>query len=201
MSILIQGMTARRRLHALGLALTLVLAFGCASNGGETKSDAKSDAASGAAQSSSSSKAGDTTATKDASGSAAADSAAKSAPKAAQQKPVPPSPGPPSVALARFTTAIENREPVDAVSFLSNDQTEIFFYTDLRNLNQKTVVHRWEYNGDVQAEVRFPVQSDRWRVWSSKKLVPEWLGDWQVSVVTESGEVLATETFTYQVRP
>ena len=128
------------------------------------------------------------------------------APAWAQAEPVEalaedvPTEEPPS-ALAQFTTAVENREPVDAVSFLSNDQTRITFFTDLRNLRGQVVFHRWQYGGDVVADVRFEVGGDRWRVWSNKTLMPEWLGDWRVSVVMESGEVLATEAFTYQMRP
>jgi hypothetical protein len=104
----------------------------------------------------------------------------------------------PQVALARFTTAVEDREPVDSVSFLPNEEREVLFYTDLRGLEGSTVLHRWEYAGEVVAEVRFDVHSPRWRVWSSKALQPEWIGDWTASVIGPGGEVLAIETFTYQ---
>lgn len=110
-----------------------------------------------------------------------------------------PEDGRPRVALARFTTAVEDREPTDAISFLDNDQAEILFYTDLRNLSGKTVVHRWEYEGEIVAEVPFEVGGDRWRVWSSKQLVPEKVGDYSASVVAPDGEVLASERFSYQV--
>ncbi|MBW2382683.1 MAG: DUF2914 domain-containing protein [Deltaproteobacteria bacterium] len=102
------------------------------------------------------------------------------------------------VALARFTTAVENREPVDAVTFLENDAALIYFYTDLRNLSGQTVTHRWELGGEVMAEVPFSVGSDRWRIWSSKRLRPDWAGDWTVAVVQGDGEVIASETFTLQ---
>jgi hypothetical protein len=102
------------------------------------------------------------------------------------------------VALARFTTAVENREPVDAVAFLGSESTQILFYTDLRGLAGETVTHRWEYGGDVMAEVPFEVGSNRFRVWSSKRLKSEWKGEWTVFVVKGDGEVIATESFTYQ---
>jgi hypothetical protein len=105
------------------------------------------------------------------------------------------------VALARFTTAVENREPVDAVTFLENDATRIYFYTDLRDLSGETIVHRWELGGEVMAEVPFAVGSDRWRVWSSKRLLPAWTGDWTVAVVKGDGEVIASESFTFQPKP
>lgn len=104
----------------------------------------------------------------------------------------------PEVALARFTTAVENREPVDAIAFLSSEASEIVFFTDLRGLAGETVTHRWEFGGDVMAEVPFEVSSNRYRVWSRKALDPKWLGVWTVSVVKGDGEVLASESFTLQ---
>ncbi|MCH2186641.1 DUF2914 domain-containing protein [Myxococcota bacterium] len=104
----------------------------------------------------------------------------------------------PEVTLAQFTTGVENREPMDAVSFVSNDVSEIYFYSDLRDLSGATVVHRWEYGGEVMAEVPFEVTTDRWQVWSNKALSPNQLGDWTVSVVAPDGEILAVETFSYQ---
>lgn len=104
----------------------------------------------------------------------------------------------PHVALVQFTTGVENHEPVDAVTFLGNDVREILFYSDLRDLGGATVIHRWEHMGEVTAEVPFEVRGDRWRVWSSKRLQPEQVGDWTVSVVAPDGEVLAVEAFSYQ---
>ena len=100
------------------------------------------------------------------------------------------------VALAQFTTAIENREPIDQVTFVSNDVQVVFFYTDLRNLEGQTISHRWLHNGIVVASVPFDVGGPRWRVWSSKKMLPDLIGDWTVEIVTTEGEVIAAETFT-----
>jgi len=83
---------------------------------------------------------------------------------------------------------------MDAVSFVGNDVSEIYFYSDLRDLSGSTVVHRWEYGGEIMAEVPFEVTTDRWQVWSTKALSPNQLGDWTVSVVAPDGEILAVET-------
>jgi hypothetical protein len=47
------------------------------------------------------------------------------------------------------------------------------------------------------AEVKFDVKGPRWRVSSSKNLLPEWLGEWKVSVIDGQGRVLVTDSFTY----
>ena len=102
----------------------------------------------------------------------------------------------PSV-LAQFTTAVEDREPVDQVTFVSNDVRKIFLYSDLRGMQGQTVTHRWVYDGKTVAEVSFEVRGPRWRVWSSKDLFEDWIGDWTVEIVSGDGEVVASETFTY----
>ena len=101
------------------------------------------------------------------------------------------------VALAQFTTRVEDREPVDSIAFLENEARSIVFYSDLRGFEGETIVHRWEYGDQVMAEVSFAVGGKRWRVWSSKELLPVWIGDWTVSVVKSDGEVVATESFSY----
>ena len=99
--------------------------------------------------------------------------------------------------MAQFTTNVENREPIDQITFAENDVRKVFFFTDLRGLDGKTVRHRWIYDGKVMAEVDFEVRGPRWRVWSSKDLLPDWIGDWTVEIVTSEDEVIAAETFTY----
>jgi len=102
-----------------------------------------------------------------------------------------------SVPRAQFTSGIQDREPVDDLSNLTNDHTQVFFFTELKNLAGSRVLHRWEYNGQVMAEVPYEVGGDRWRVWSSKTLDPSWTGEWKVSVVDAAGSTLATGTFSY----
>ena len=103
-----------------------------------------------------------------------------------------------SVSRAIFTTRIVDREPADDLTEISNDSQQIFFFTDLRGLAGQIVTHRWEYNGKVMAEVKFKVGAGpRWRVYSSKNLLPEWIGEWSVVVTDESGEPLKVGIFQY----
>ena len=105
----------------------------------------------------------------------------------------PPAVAEPAVARAQFTSAVVEREPVDALDAVSASNGRVRFFTELRGLAGRDVVHRWEYGGQVMAEVVIPVGADRWRAWSSKRLLPAWSGVWQVSVVVD-GAVLGTWT-------
>ena len=102
-----------------------------------------------------------------------------------------------SVARGMFTTAVVDREPQDAIDSLSNDQHKVFFFSELTNMAGQRVTHRWEYNGQVMAEVSFEVGGDRWRTHSNKNLQPIWLGAWTVSVLDGDMNVISTHNFNY----
>jgi hypothetical protein len=101
------------------------------------------------------------------------------------------------VERSTITTNMIDREPQDEVRELTNDHTQVFYFSDLRNLAGETVTHRWEFDGSVMAEIPFAVGAPRWRVHSSKNLLPKWVGEWTVSIVDSSGQVLVTDTFVY----
>ena len=102
------------------------------------------------------------------------------------------------VARALFTSEIVDREPANDLTTMDNTSGRIYFYTDLRNLAGQIVTHRWEYNDAVMAEVKFKVgDGPRWRVYSSKNLLPEWTGSWTVFVTDENERTLNTSVFNY----
>ena len=96
-----------------------------------------------------------------------------------------------------FTTGIDDREPVDRVETLDASEERIFFFTEVVDMSDRSITHRWTYLGQTMAEVGFDIHGDRWRVWSSKRLLPEWVGAWQVDVVDEDGQVLDTKSFQF----
>lgn len=100
----------------------------------------------------------------------------------------------PAVARAQFTSAVADREPVDSLDSVSVSIGRVRFFTELHGLEGRAAVHRWEHGGQVRAEVAIPVGADRWRAWSSKRLLPAWTGIWQVSVIADDGAVLGTWT-------
>lgn len=102
-----------------------------------------------------------------------------------------------SVASAIFTTAIEERAPVDQVLLLNNKTNKIFFYTDLRHFENQKIIHRWEYGGKVVLSKTFEVKAPRWQVYSIKNLSPEQLGKWRVVVTNEKGWPLKATIFKY----
>ncbi len=109
----------------------------------------------------------------------------------------PPLPENARIARAQFTTEIVNREPTNQIVALDNSHTEIFFFTDIRHLEGRTIRHLWVYNGEVMSEVVFAVNGPRWRVNSRKELDPSMTGKWTVWVVDETDWPLGASIFLY----
>ncbi len=104
------------------------------------------------------------------------------------------------VSRSAFTSDVVNREPVDDIVLLDNGATSIYFFTELKFLQGRTIVHRWEYNGKVQAEVSFKVGGPRWRVYSKKTLYPSQQGEWTVIVKDqETGWPLEARMFRFKL--
>lgn len=101
------------------------------------------------------------------------------------------------IARALFTTDIVNHEPIDRVLVLSNAKERVYFFTDLRHMQGKTIIHRWIYKGKVVASVPFKVKGPRWRVYSSKQLDPHDLGKWTVVITDGNGWPLKAGIFRY----
>ncbi len=116
------------------------------------------------------------------------------APTLAQDSPV----GQGMLSRGMFTSGIENREPIDSVAKMVNTHKEIFFFSELKFMQGRTVIHRWQYKGKTMAEVEFKVGGPRWRVYSKKALYAGQTGEWSVVVLDkETGWPLAVEIFHY----
>jgi len=101
-----------------------------------------------------------------------------------------------SVDRSALTSAIFDREPLDALEEVPRDIGKVFYFTEVSGMPGETVRHRWEYGGEVIAEVPFEIGSTRWRTYSSKDVDPSRPGQWSVSTVDASGRVLDTRQFT-----
>lgn len=104
----------------------------------------------------------------------------------------------PHVAASAVCTSVEDREPVGAATSFPAGTESLVCFTDLRDAADQTVVHVWIHEGTTRARVELKVGGDRWRTWSTKKLLPEWTGSWQVKVMTADGAVLETLDFTVE---
>ncbi|MCP4983372.1 MAG: DUF2914 domain-containing protein [Gammaproteobacteria bacterium] len=103
------------------------------------------------------------------------------------------------VSRAMFTIGVDDREPVIMVDSIDhNSYTSISFFTELSDLDGHNVTHQWNFNDQVMFEKTFEVKGDRWRVWTSKTLIPSWTGSWTVNVLDDDRMLLSSKSFEYQ---
>ncbi len=108
---------------------------------------------------------------------------------------------PPNIVRAQLTNGIKNREPIDrADNIISTSNQEfkrLFYFTEFRNMKGQKIIHRWEHEGRIEAEIKFNVDGNRWRVYSSKNLIPSMEGEWKIIITNATGKVLLTDGFVY----
>ena len=103
------------------------------------------------------------------------------------------------VGRAIFTIGVDNRVPVIMVDSIdSGSYSSITFFSELNDLQGQNVTHQWTFGGEVMFEKTFEVKGTRWRVWTSKTLIPSWTGEWTVNVLDDDRTVLASKSFEYQ---
>ena len=103
-----------------------------------------------------------------------------------------------NISEAVFALNVEDRVPINIVEELDNSLGKIYFFTNIRNLKDEYITHRWIYDDKVMADVRFEVRGPRWRIWSSKNLWHTWIGQWRVQVLLDDATVLFEKTFNYK---
>jgi len=92
---------------------------------------------------------------------------------------------------------VVDMEPVDPGTTFSADVGTLWCWTKVTGAAGTTVEHVWSF-GEYEWVVALELGGSPWRTYSSKKIVPEWTGDWTVTVRTMDGQVLEELTFTVQ---
>lgn len=104
-----------------------------------------------------------------------------------------------SVGEAAIGTAVEDRVLVGQGFQFDSSVGRLYAFTRIVGAPSETrVSHRWYYGDQLMAEVSLPVRGTNWRTWSTKSVIPDWVGSWRVDVVAEDGSVLDSLNFSVQ---
>ncbi len=96
----------------------------------------------------------------------------------------------------QFGTDVENRELVGTDITFTSDIGTVYCFTHITGAQDSTeIAHVWYYQNEEQARVNLQVGSSDWRTWSSKRILPSWVGDWDVRVEDAEGNVLGSSSF------
>ena len=97
------------------------------------------------------------------------------------------------VADGIITSAIENQMPVDQIETYRADFGKLYCFTKIVGASKDTeITHVWYFKDDELARVTLPVRSADWRTYSSKRFLPQWVGQWRVVILDgEENEIAA----------
>ena len=105
------------------------------------------------------------------------------------------------VLRAYVCKGIEQGEPTEAgKSFVPEDGgLRLCCFSEIYGAQAPDVVyHVWRWGDREMARVELPVESPRWRTWSSKRILDEWRGEWHVDITDAEGVVLSRLDFSVE---
>ncbi len=105
------------------------------------------------------------------------------------------------VTNAVVTTRIANRMPEvqTADNTFASTVEELFYFTKIEKATAPTsILHEWYWQGELLATVELDVDSDAWRTWSSKRIMPHQTGRWTVISKRPDGSTAQTTSFSLE---
>ncbi len=105
------------------------------------------------------------------------------------------------VTNAVVTTRIANRMPEvqTADNRFAPTVERLFYFTKIEQAMEPTsILHEWYWQGELLASVELDVESDAWRTWSSKRIMPHQTGSWTVLSKRPDGSTAQTTSFSLE---
>lgn len=105
-----------------------------------------------------------------------------------------------SVIRSATCTGISKHEPVGTAASFSLDVGRVYLYTQVEMPKTDTglIQHVWKFNGKPISVVELKVNGPTFRTRSYKTITEKMAGEWTVDVVTESGDIIETVTFSVE---
>jgi hypothetical protein len=92
---------------------------------------------------------------------------------------------------------VVDRKPVDVGNSFKAGVGKLFCFTKivLSKPPPTEITHVWYFGHIEKARITLMINSYHWRTYSSKKILPNEVGDWHVDVLGPEGEILSTMEF------
>ena len=105
------------------------------------------------------------------------------------------------VTNAVVTTTIANRMPEvqTANNTFASTVERLFYFTKVEQAMEPTsILHEWYWKGELLATIKLDVDSDAWRTWSSKRIMPHQTGKWTVVSQRPDGSTAQSTSFSLE---
>jgi len=108
------------------------------------------------------------------------------------------------ITQAQLSLGINKLKPygkVDLPLLVDNTKaTGIFFFTEVNNMRGSTVFHEWLKEGKSIFKLKAIIRRNSTSFYTSKLFTPKSVGQWQVRIMTDQGEVLHKIDFSVENR-
>jgi hypothetical protein len=98
------------------------------------------------------------------------------------------------VRRALLTTRVIGKEPgsqmPQTLGIKSGQPVTVYYFTELRGMNGKTLYHQWLQNGVQMANEALLVEAERWRVTTHRTMDNQSTGQWTVRLTDGQGMLL-----------
>ena len=116
---------------------------------------------------------------------------------AVEEQPVEAPPPMDMTIETQLCSGIEERMPVGVAESFPPDIENVYLWCKVTGATDSISIQvAWYYGDKEMATVELPVKSAFWRTWSSKRILPEWTGDWTVRVLNADGNGIKELNFT-----
>lgn len=99
------------------------------------------------------------------------------------------------VTRAVICSGIVSHEPTDSLSQVPATTGKVFFFTQIKGMEGKTITHRWLKDGSKVADVKISIPSNNYRCHSSRSVSGK-TGYWTAQVIDSNGNKLKEVAFT-----
>lgn len=101
-----------------------------------------------------------------------------------------------TIADANVCQDVQDRSPVGISDVFVKEAPKVFCFCRVVGAEPGTqIIHNWYYNGSLKASVKLNVRSSNYRTWSSKRMSPDWDGEWMVEILSHEGQPLESIIF------
>ncbi len=91
---------------------------------------------------------------------------------------------------------LDNREPVEPGDVFQNNLKNLFCFSRIMGAKEDIKIkHNWYFEDKLVASVPLHVGSINWRTFSSKRMLPQYTGEWRVEIISYDGTLLKKISF------
>lgn len=103
------------------------------------------------------------------------------------------------VIRASLNKELRNGEPSQPVTMpvklLPDQVLEIFYFSEIKRMKDQVLFHYWFKNGQLVYKKSFDVETDKFKLISSRKLTEKDIGEWQVTLIDQKGKHFSEANF------